>query len=168
MIDSFLDSLAEVVQDEITISSSGDNVEVEARANQWSFSISPEQAKILQPYQIVHFITTIMEAREDVLRRHKANHAMIFYCWFDDQAAQLRLSVVSAHHGILPFGCRLRYTTELGEIVDHFLRSPYHGGIQIKGDLQTEDKGEEQTEDVHQERFVLDVWSVNIPRYNKG
>ena len=42
---------------------------------------------------------------------------MQFYCWFDEQAGQLRLSAVSSKHNKLPFRCKLN-VCELSEMID--------------------------------------------------
>jgi hypothetical protein len=54
---------------------------------------------------------------------------MLMYCWHDEQAGQLRLSLVSASHGRLPFGCEVAPVEDLGAVVRSFLGSPYLGGI---------------------------------------
>ena len=44
-----------------------------------------------------------------------------FYAWYDDQAGQLRYSLVSAAPHDLPFGALVRLLTEPHEVVDAFL-----------------------------------------------
>jgi len=41
---------------------------------------------------------------------------MQFYCWFDEQASQLRISAVSSEHNKLPFRCQLN-VCDLSEMV---------------------------------------------------
>lgn len=160
---TFLDDLAEVVQNTIIVRQPDEDIVVEARANQWSFSMTCEQAARIEPHQIVAFITTIVQAREAaLLARYGAAHPMILYCWFDEQAVQLRFSLVSAHHHALPFGCRLQHITDLTRIAERFLSSPDHDGL-IETPVSDSDASPPQAarESVD---GSLEVWSVRLPR----
>jgi len=45
-----------------------------------------------------------------------ARQGMIFYCWHDRQARQLRFSLVSSAHGRLPFACEIEVTDMAGVV----------------------------------------------------
>lgn len=161
----FLDHLAEVIQDEITVAGAHADLLLEARSNQWSFSMTQEQASRILPHQIIDFITQIMAVREEaIVQRYGSAHPMIFYTWFDDQAVQLRFSLVSAQHTVLPFKCRIRRVTDLTPIVEQFLQSPYHDGLTDTEIEPTRDESRQDTEETQESHSVLDVWTVQLPR----
>ncbi|MCH1910889.1 hypothetical protein L9Z41_15350 [Leptospira noguchii] len=55
---------------------------------------------------------------------------MIFYVWFDEQAAQLRFNCISIEHKIPPFDVEIKLV-ELDEIITDFLNSKYLEGIPL-------------------------------------
>ncbi len=117
----FLEWLPEVAADEIIIEPS--SIVAEARGNLWSFSITSTQAAALHPSHVTSFVLAVAETRSRYLLAHGAT-AMLFYCWHDEQAAQLRFSLVSAEHGYLPFGCSIDPAGKLESVVASFLNSP--------------------------------------------
>ena len=84
---------------------------------------------------------------------------MLLYCWHDEQAGQFRLSLVSASHGKLPFGCEVAPVEDLGAIIRSFLASPYLGGIPW-ADLRPLASGELARDPL---TYVLPVWVVRVP-----
>lgn len=127
----FLDWLPEVAADEVVIEPS--NIVAEARGNLWSFSVTSAEAAALDPAHVASFVREVAKARRRHLSARGAT-AMRFYCWHDEQAAQLRLSLVSADHGRLPFACSIEPAepaADLESVVASFLNSSYHDGIPL-------------------------------------
>jgi hypothetical protein len=135
----------------------------EARANQWSFSISPQLAKTLKVADIDAFLIALVDARERQLLDHHGGRRMIFYCWFDGQASQLRFSLVSACHGQIPFGCPWQCVDAPTPISEESLDDPYHGGIPL-GEFVVAEKDPAAVKDDDAAGPSLRVWSVALPR----
>ena len=133
---TFLDDVAEVTSDTILVNTPPTGVVQEARANLWAFSVTPEQARGITPAQVEQFLHAIMGARSrELVARDGGNHPMYFYCWCDEQAAQLRFSLVSVLHGHLPFARPITPVPELSTIIVRFLAFPNHDGIQLGGSV---------------------------------
>jgi hypothetical protein len=135
-----------------------DDIDAEAQGNLWSFSLSAEQAAAVSAAQVEDFIRSIAEARARWLTAAGAG-PMLLYCWHDEQAGQLRLSLVSTNHGRLPFGCEVVPAGELGAVVRSFLASPDLDGVpwsELPALL-----GDEEAGDVPP--YLLPVWIAQVP-----
>ncbi len=93
----------------------------EARANMWVFSPTEDQARAITTRGVRDFIKAIGEER----RSRLAGAAMLFYCWHDRQARQLRFSLVSQSHGSLPFGCIVRQTDDPNEVARSIVKDDW-------------------------------------------
>jgi hypothetical protein len=101
-----------------------DEINVEARANVWSFGIANDEAETLVREDIVEFVFDVAALRERrILEEVGRTRPMVFYCWFDEQAGNLRIGLVSAHHGYLPFGAIVQ-PTDLESIAGALLTMP--------------------------------------------
>lgn len=120
--------LAEVGGDEVLVDLW--DVNAEAHANLWAFSLDAAQAARLRPAEVAAFVRSVSDSRDERVRA-RGLEPMRFYCWLDEQAVQLRFSLVSARHGRLPFGCPVAETDDLESIASAFLASPYHDGIRL-------------------------------------
>ena len=154
----FLEWLPEVAADDIVI---GGN---ESGENMWSFSLTPEQAAALVPEQVETFVRDVLAARSQKLAA-TARGPMLFYCWHDEMAAQLRFSLVSKGDGGLPFGCEVERVESLSEIVRPFLSSRYHGGIPWSEFRDISDLSESELEQLDQQdqKYTLKVWAQECP-----
>ncbi len=135
-----------------------DDINAEAHGNLCSFSLSPEQAAAVSAAEVVEFVWAIAEARGRWLAAHGSG-PMLLYCWHDEQAGQLRLSLVSASHGRLPFGCEVAPVKDLVAVVQTFLGSPYLGCIPWS-ELHPLAAGEVSSEPPP---YVLPVWIAPVP-----
>lgn len=110
--------LPDVTADSITVN--GD-VDVEARQNMWSFSLTPDQIGTLKTDDVVQFIEAIITSRsEQINKRHLPK--MVIYCWYDEMANQLRFSMVSVRNGVkLPFRCPVNSTDSITDVVSRYL-----------------------------------------------
>ncbi len=111
------------------VGSSPSDVHEEARRNMWSISISQEQAEALTKEDFLTFIEEVLQYKTRQVQDSDTDHGMLFYVWFDEQACQLRGSLVSDFHLRPPFACSLQLVDTPEDIVDNFLSSKYHDGI---------------------------------------
>ena len=158
MMNPFLDWLAEVENDPVVVETTETGLDAEASGNLWTFSLSPQQAQEVKQEEVLHFLKAVLLAREhQVLERLGHQHPMVFYCWFDEQTAQLCFSLVSALHNRLPFGSKVNIVADLSSVVKQFLSSSYHGGVPIEEFVE-----EDGVEDAVGHRGVS-VWTKRIP-----
>ncbi len=152
--DPFLDWLPEVADDEVLIAP--DDIVAEARGNQWSFAVTSQQAAALGTAQVASFVHAVAAARGRWLAVRNAV-PMLFYCWHDELAAQLRFSLVSTRHGRLPFGCEVEQAASLDSVVSSFLGSPYHDGIRLIEASESDPASEGEAD------RPLPVWVARLP-----
>lgn len=88
----------------------------EATSNMWYFSPSDDVCHEMDAHQVESFVRQVIENRRSLLRK-LSSPEMVFYCWHDAVARQLRFSMVSACHGRLPFSCDLHATADLHEVI---------------------------------------------------
>jgi hypothetical protein len=126
----------------------------EAQENQWAFSLTIEQAGLLNVEDVVDFLEAVIEHRQ---QRLLDNHAspMKFYCWHDKQAGQLRFSMVSDLHDHLPFAGEIVSVNSIDCVATVWLLSEALTGIELTGlDKAMNEIDSECT----------CVWSVLLPR----
>lgn len=153
----FANWLHEVASDAIVINPT--DINNECHSNMWSFSLSPEQLATVTHEDIATFIRAVASARSRQLRNYQPG-SMLFYCWHDDMAGQLRFSLVSGSHGFLPFGCTVEVIHDLRRIIDSWLASPQNQGI-LWHELQPVDAPEiVGKEPVN---YTLQVWVMPLP-----
>ncbi len=118
VLNPFVEWLDEVAADTVVIRP--DDINAEARGNLWTFALEPEQQAAVTTAEVEEFVQAVAAARARSLA--ECGHAMLFYCWHDVQAGQLRLSLVSPLHGRLPFACDVERVSDLNVIVRGFLQ----------------------------------------------
>ncbi len=105
---------ASELEDEIEIHRS-DEINDEANTNMIAFGISDEMMDSLSEKELREFIQQCSRVYS-----HKTNGIpTIFYCWYDQQASQIRVSCVSTKHDKLPFTCKLELT-DLNNLITNF------------------------------------------------
>lgn len=140
----FPEWLEEVIDDPLTVDTSEKGLLFECRKNLWTFSISQSQAEVTTVEDVLNFLSGIMQARERQIKaRLGLINPMLFYCWFDAKASQLRFSLVSASHNCLPFGAVVDETDDFAKVVDLLLNSHYHNGIPL-GEFMTQQEADNQ------------------------
>ncbi|WP_460014446.1 hypothetical protein [Lysinibacillus sp. CTST325] len=82
---------------------------------------------------------------------------MLFYVWFDRQAAQLRFNLILDYDFKLPFGCEIEIIDNLERIIEEFLSFPYHDGFPFE-EVSDEDEGIEK----EQSSNILKVFLYKI------
>jgi hypothetical protein len=98
---------------------------MEANENIWMFSFSSDQIKLLDIASIKKFI-------EDAFQIYKVKYDQIggvFYCWYDEMAAQLRFGSVSSKHKRLPFRCDFQLVDDIELILQNMFRSDDESSI---------------------------------------
>jgi hypothetical protein len=135
-----------------------DSIESEAQGNLWWLSLSVEEVATVSASEVEEVVRAIAAARGRWLTGNAAG-PMIFYCWHDEQAGHLCLSLVSVNHGRLAFACEVAPVDDLDAIVRSFLASPYFEGVPWS-ELQSV-----STEDATGEALphVLPVWLTRVP-----
>lgn len=114
----FPEWLAEVAADGVVVCP--DDMIAEARGNLWCFGLDDEQRAAVAAAEVEGFVRAVAAARGRWLVERGAG-PMRYYCWHDAQAGQLRLSLVSAGPGPLPFGCPVDLAAELDGVVRDFI-----------------------------------------------
>ena len=139
----------------------------EAQGNLRAFTTSQMEANTLQVQDVVKALHNIIAIREQQLfEQHGNTHPMVFYCWVDKQAGQLRFSLVSAFHQKLPFSCTVKIVEQLADVVSAFLHSPYLNGISMSEFGETLAAGQQAplaADMAEAANFVLDVWTTRLP-----
>lgn len=118
----FIDWLTEVAADPVLVCP--EDIAAEASGNLWSFSLSADQATAVCVTDVVQFAENVTDARRAWLAGREGE-PMLIYWWHDDQAGQLRFSLVSAVHGHLPFRCKVVPAPGLESIAQQWLSSPH-------------------------------------------
>lgn len=160
---SFLDHADAIIQDELIINKDDLSGMEEAQDNLWYIHLGSEQLKNLSVEVLCGFLLEVLDQRETQLRMQCGlSYPMLFYCWVDELAGQLRFSIVRDSPAGLPFKCSLRRVSHLEKIVEQYLASPYLDGISWEEiDLNTDDSFWDESVTIP---TILDVWVQQIPR----
>lgn len=114
---AFRDWLVEIADTPLTVDASGSGLEREALNNQWGFSFTQEQVQGLKAEDVSAFLCGVVDIyHRQLLERFGWEVPCVFYCWFDEQASELRFSLVSASHGSLPFGCPIEVVDDVNPL----------------------------------------------------
>lgn len=150
-----LEWLPEVAADRVVVRP-GD-IDAEAQGNLWSFSLTGDQAAALAPSDVTRFAMQVIDSRRLQLVRG-GYPPMRIYWWHDEQAAQLRFSLVSATRQSLPFGCEVLPASSLDTIARAWL-NPTQQTVSWE-----ELEPVPFSESTHDELpYVLPVWAAQIP-----
>lgn len=154
----FIEELNEIIEDPIFIGSSIDDLFSETGENTWGVSMGQELANEFTREELVLFFTQVQTNRKEQIVQN-SDHPMIFYAWFDWQAASLKFSLISDFHEKLPFGRPYKTIASIEPIIAEFLQFPFHDGIPItEGHDEISDEREEDEEVIE----TFNVYSVVI------
>lgn len=98
-----LDKLFNEFKTEFNYFSDDDNKNIQANENCYSYSFSTEDLNTLTVEELDNFIK-----KHENLYMEESNYNVIFYCWFDELADQLRISGISKRFNSLAFGCDIK------------------------------------------------------------
>lgn len=110
--------------------------------------------------EIGDIISNIIKLKIELLETK--NKKMTFYCWFDEMASQLRMSLVSTHHAILPFNCMIKHSHSLEDYFDRNFNMTHDEGIEIDEDEILDFVGNSAIE-VEENDYCIEVFSIQIP-----
>lgn len=108
MKNEFIKKLQEYIDETIYITTSFDEIEKEIDHNCWWISGSVEQIQSLSLNEWEDYIHKLIADRVNQLNASKVSVNLIFYCWYDEFAGQLRFNVINSNHKRLPFGCNYK------------------------------------------------------------
>ena len=95
-------------------------------ANMVTIGVGGESLKSWGKESVKEFILACRD-----LMNHKSNgQSMLFYCWYDEQAGQIRFSAIASEHNNPPFQCELQYV-ELDVLVDNIFK--HTSGLDAEG-----------------------------------
>ncbi|MDR3157538.1 MAG: hypothetical protein LBU11_00695 [Zoogloeaceae bacterium] len=142
----------EIVRADEEITVCPEDINHEAVSNLYCFSPGEEEDPEINTSAVQNFLRLVIENRKELLQKIKGPQ-MLFYCWHDAQCRQLRFSMVSASHDRLPFGCPLRRTDDLQEIVDATVNDWLNPEYFKNPDTEPDEK---------EVPFVLDVFVISF------
>ncbi len=158
----FRDWLSDIADSHLTVDASEAGLLREAHDNCWGFSFTQEQIESLSSEDLIGFLDTVVEIYQGQLSEWlEQGLEFVFYCWFDEQASELRFSVVSASHGSLPFSLSIQVIPDINQLVKHFLSSPNHGGLPLKEFVEDTQIGSGL--DAAVQVPLLQVWTKSLP-----
>lgn len=147
----FIEELNEIIEDPIFIGNSIDDLFSETGENTWGVSMGQELANEITMEELVLFFTQVQTNRKEQIAQI-SDHPMIFYAWFDWQAASLKFSLISAFHEKLPFNSPYKTIASIEPIIAEFLQFQFHDGFLIT-DIQDEISAETEEEEKVNEPF---------------
>lgn len=162
VLNPFAEWLPKVVADPIHVDESEEGLNAEALANLWGFGFSSEELRGVSEEDVEGFVRAVEEARERQILERFGGRPMAFYCWVDEMLGELRLSIVSASHGRLPFGKPPEIVEDLAEIARAYLACAYHDGIPM-GEFRTVTQ-EDIDAYVEPAPYIVRVWASMLPR----
>jgi hypothetical protein len=153
---TFLQHFADVIEDELYIGVSVDDLQQEIQQNMWLLSKPTGFDESLQDW--LDLINHIIDNRKQQIA--KSSQSMIFYLWFDEQASQLRFNLINDSHEFLPFNSNIELVPSFYKIVEAFWTSPYHDGIPF---VELDDIPlNETTNDSSLSTHVLQVYKLHL------
>ncbi|MBN1764533.1 MAG: hypothetical protein JW860_04685 [Sedimentisphaerales bacterium] len=145
----FFEIVETIINDELFIGESENDLNEEMKNNMWHIQITTEQQKLISEDILLESIENIIENRKNQIIFSNKNHGMLFYLWFDEQACQLRFNLISDFHNVLPFKCNYKIINNPLPVLKSFLYAPYHNGIPInieKDDIKEQNKTDKNLE----------------------
>ena len=121
-------TLKEYLDEPLFITEKNTELKKEMDRNYWWINGSMEQITSLNFQEWQQYLSTIISNRQEQLDNSSVDTDLLFYCYHDHQAGQLRFNVISASHTELPFGCKYKEDT-LDNILKAFLSDEFFGVI---------------------------------------
>jgi hypothetical protein len=138
--------------DDLEIELRPQNLALEPQLNTWHYSI-PEGG--FDPSAVSAALQHV--ARQ--LSKRSSGQSGTFYCWYDEQAGQIRLSLSSRPVDQLPFGGRYRSVPDADEVLQLAIADQHPGVVLWEELAQTTESGE--AEEAPEPPFA--VWTASIP-----
>jgi hypothetical protein len=140
-----------------------EDISSEAIENLWHFSPTEDEEEGLTAEAVAELVRAVIEDFRETLAEPPPT-PMLFYCWHDFQARQLRFSLVSTSHGRLPFGCTVVETDDLMLITTRvvildWLNPAYFWPLSDEERAELKEKEEEDDD----KPFYLPVFVTPLP-----
>jgi hypothetical protein len=160
-LQSFLDDPDDVINDPLIIAVGPDAGRDEPHENMWDLGMSAARAAATPAAAIIAFLQQVIANRNRQLTaRFGMQHPMVFYAWVDEQAGQLRFSLVSGQGVRPPFGAEIRCITQPDPLIQHYLAITTHDGIPW-AQITILEPGDPEPEALPLEPLL--VWTVQMP-----
>ncbi|WP_205690294.1 hypothetical protein [Chengkuizengella sediminis] len=156
--EEFLKELEEIIEDNIFIGNTIDDLDEEISQNNWSFSMTQELVQEFTVDDLKNFFDRLLKNRKNQILNANSKHGMIFYAWFEWQSGRLLFNLISDLHPKLPFGGKYKVVEKIETIITEFLNYPYHNGISI---IEIENDGELEENETINEPFNVYVTRIN-------
>ena len=127
----YYEMIERIIDEEIFIGDSESDLKEEIAHNLSYIQISDKQREQISENVLLLSIERIINNRREQIIISSKNHGMYFYLWFDEQACQLRLNLISDFHKKLPFSCKHRMLENPLAIIKSFFYSECHDGIPL-------------------------------------
>jgi hypothetical protein len=148
----YFEDLEDITNDSIYIGSTAADLQKEIETNMWRISISTNLVNQITTDDFNEFIYKVVENRKEQIENSSSNLGMYFYLWFDFMASQLRFNLISDINKKLPFSCEIQILNDPKEIIDDFLRSPFHNGLPIEG----------YNDDSEDKEYTLKIYKIHL------
>lgn len=159
--EEYLKILQEYVDERLYITTSTDELTKELDSNCWWINGSAEQIRSLSLQEWTDYIWRLIGDRRDQLVKSGVAIDLIFYCWHDEQAGQLRFNLINSNHHKLPFGAKYEFV-ELASVLEPFVNDTCPGFV-AWGELVEIDPSTIGTEDESEEdESIVKVFSYTI------
>jgi hypothetical protein len=157
----YIDDLCEIVNYPICLSGT---ITDELEVNMWCIALDGGCLQHFTSEAFLRFFDTLIVAREHQIGLLDPHKQATFYVWFDQQALQLRLNMLSDTGIDLPFGCRVQRILSLRSIIDNFIDTvsrvnQYGDHIEM---IEPTDPDFDNDDDDDTQNFTLDVWVVTL------
>ncbi len=135
-----------------------DQLHKENYQNSIAIRLTTELAKQISAEEIIAFLSKIKNNRHNQLINSNLQSDLLYYLWFDEMEAQLRINFINSNHSAPPIEGDLHFVETEYEVVYRFLTSPYLDGLlmseQNKKETQPEINDNETETRVYKERIV--------------
>lgn len=129
---AYLAILQQYVDEQLHITDNAAELKKEMERNYWWIGGSPEQIASLSFQEWREYMRRLVENRQAQLDNSKVDTDLIFYCYHDHQAGQLRFNIISSAHSELPFSCKTE-EVEMDIVLKDFLQDEFFGVIPNEG-----------------------------------
>jgi hypothetical protein len=159
--EEYLKILQEYLDERLYITTSTDELREELDSNCWWINGSAEQIRSLSLQEWTDYIWRLIGERRDQLVKSGVAIDLVFYCWHDEQAGQLRFNLINSNHHKLPFGAKYEFV-ELVAVLEPFVNDTCPGFVAwdelVEIDLATIGT-EDESEEVE---YIVKVFSYTI------
>jgi hypothetical protein len=160
----YLKILEEYIAEQIFITDNSNDIDKEIDKNYWLITGTNEQISSLTSTEWLDYFNRLIVNRQCQLNNSKVKTDLVFYCYHDELAGQLRFNIISATHTKLPFGCKYIEDT-LENVLNAFINDKYNGSIPW-GELKPISKDETEMLEKEKNEYILKVYIKRLIKEN--